>query len=109
MAFQRQRTGGGLHPVVRIDVVLDQNRNAVQCAARLPRFAFLIERIGNFQCIGVQLDHRIEIGTVFVYLSRYAPDTTRRADAPSTRQIPSFPEVQRSSTPAMIIPLAPLK
>jgi len=45
--------GGGGHAVVRVNVVLDENRDSMQGATRFPRLTFFIERICNLQCIGI--------------------------------------------------------
>ena len=57
---QRQRSGSGLHAVGGIDVVLDQDRNAVQRAARALGFALLVEACGDGQGVGIEFDHAVD-------------------------------------------------
>jgi hypothetical protein len=66
LADQGDRAGRGLHRVAGVDVVLQQDWNAVQRAAHLAGSAFGIERFGDRQRIGVEFDHRIDArpGTV---------------------------------------------
>src|SRR5207245_9097820 len=56
-ADQSQRARRGAHPVRRIDVVLDEQGNAVQRAARAFLPAFLVQGVGQGQDVGVDLDH----------------------------------------------------
>ena len=67
-SFQRQRSGRGLHAIVRVDVILDQKRDAVQRPARLARPAFLVARCGDGQRVGVEFDHGVDRWPVLVDL-----------------------------------------
>jgi len=59
-ADQRQRTGRRLHPVVRIDVVFEEDRHTVQRAPHLTRLALGVQLLGNGQRVGVHLEHGID-------------------------------------------------
>jgi len=63
---QCQRTCAGLHGIGRLDIVFEQNRDAVQRAPHLAKAAFLIPLSGNCQCIGVQFNNLINGGAVFI-------------------------------------------
>ena len=56
-ADQRQRASRRLHLVGGVDVVFEQDRDAVQRSARTALGSFAIERLGNGERIGVGLDH----------------------------------------------------
>ena len=58
-AHQRQRAGSSLHAVGSVDVVLDQDRNPVQRAARALGLPLLVEGVGNGQGVGVEFDHAV--------------------------------------------------
>ncbi len=51
-----ERAGGGAGVVAGFDVVLEQDRDAVQRAAHMPVLAFLIERPCNRGGIGIERD-----------------------------------------------------
>ena len=53
---ESQRTGGGAGLVAGVDVVLEQDRDAVQRSAHMPVLALLIERPRNRGGIGVSGD-----------------------------------------------------
>ena len=57
---QRQRSGRGLHAVGGVDVVFDQDGNAVQRAARALGFALLVEGLRDGQGVGIEFDHAID-------------------------------------------------
>src|SRR5204863_2502527 len=59
-AFERERRGGGRHAIRRVDVVFDENRNAVKRPAQAPGLALGVERIGNGEGVRVELDDRLE-------------------------------------------------
>ena len=63
-AVERERPGGGGHPARDGDVVLHQDRNAVQRSPDLARLALGIERGGLGARVGVGLDHRPERGSL---------------------------------------------
>ncbi len=65
-ADQRQRASGGLHPVRCVDVVFEQNRDAVERPSRATLRTFAVERIGDFKRVGVHLDHRAQHRAVLV-------------------------------------------
>ena len=44
-ANQRERAGSGLHPVAGINIILNQNRNAVKRSTQFSSFAFRIKGI----------------------------------------------------------------
>jgi hypothetical protein len=67
-AEQGERAGGGLHPVGRIDVVLDEDRDPVERAPRAFFFAFAVELAGDAQGVGVRLDDRVQSGSAAVDL-----------------------------------------
>ena len=49
-----------MHAIGGLDIVLDQNRDAMQRAPDLATLALGIERVGNGQRIGVEFDDRID-------------------------------------------------
>jgi hypothetical protein len=53
---QGERAGGGQHAVAGVDVVLEQDRDAVQRAARMGG----VQLGGDRQRIGVGFDHRVQ-------------------------------------------------
>src|SRR5208282_308529 len=57
---QRQRTRRSIHAVSGIDVVFDQDRNAMEQPARPLRLALLIERVGDLQRLRVEFDDRVD-------------------------------------------------
>ena len=59
---QGQRTCGGAHGIARFDIVLEQNRDAVQGAAHVAVLAFLIELAGDGGGIGIDGEHGAELG-----------------------------------------------
>jgi len=60
---ERERTGRGHHPVARVNVVLDQDGNAVQRATRSPCTSLLVESTRDVQSVGIEFDDRIQMGT----------------------------------------------
>src|SRR6516164_9661535 len=64
---QGERTSGRQHAVGRVHIVFNENGNAVEWAARSLILEFLIERLGDLQCVRIELDHAIYCGTAFVY------------------------------------------
>ena len=68
LSFERQRTGGGLHAIGRIDVVLDEHRNPVQRAPGTFRAPLGIECVGDRSCVGIDLDDRSQLGSAPVDL-----------------------------------------
>jgi len=61
MAGQRQRSGGGLHAVAGIDIVLEQDRHAVQGAAQPPGGGLGVAFGGDRRSIAIALDDRPRI------------------------------------------------
>ena len=59
-ALQCQRAGGGGHAVGGVQVVFDQDGNAVQRATRAFFLPLLVQRLGDGEGIGVDLDHRAQ-------------------------------------------------
>ena len=59
MGGQCKRAGGIDHRH-RVDVVLEQDREAVQRAAQLAGAAFGVQRVGFLQRRGIGFDHRVE-------------------------------------------------
>ncbi len=59
-ALERERAGGRHHPVVGIDVVLDQNRNSVQRPSHLLRPSLGVHRVGDREGVRIQLDDSAE-------------------------------------------------
>ena len=59
-AGQRQRPGRRHHAVGGRDVVLDQDRDAVQRAARSPALALRVEPVGDRERVGVDLEHAVQ-------------------------------------------------
>src|SRR5208337_3041333 len=53
----RQRSGCRLHAVGGIDVAFNKNRNSVQRSAHALLSSFLIERVGNGEGVGINLDN----------------------------------------------------
>ena len=64
-AHQRERPRGGLHGVVRGDVVLEQHRNAVQRPAHAATAPFRVTLAGDRDGVRVRLDHRAQHGIQF--------------------------------------------
>ena len=64
---QRQRARRGVHPVGSVDVVLDEHGNAVHRSAHRSSLPLPIERLGNRQCVGVDLEHGVERRTRTVH------------------------------------------
>jgi hypothetical protein len=62
MPLERERSGGRLHPIASVDVVLDHNRDPVQPTADAPRFALSVALVGDRQRIRVDLDHAVDFG-----------------------------------------------
>ena len=59
-ALECQRARGRHHAVRSVDVVLDEDRDAVERPARAPGLAFGVERVGDRPCLGIDLEHRAE-------------------------------------------------
>ena len=57
---ERERAGGGVHPVGGVDVVLHEHGDAVQRTARLARSSFRVERRGDGERVGVRLEHGMQ-------------------------------------------------
>ena len=51
-AFERERAGGRRHAIAGVDVVFDENRNAVQRPARAFRLALRVERVRDRRASG---------------------------------------------------------
>jgi hypothetical protein len=60
-ARQRERASSRLLSIAGVDVVFQQNRDAVQWPARSMLLAFLIELSGNAARIRIQLNDRVQI------------------------------------------------
>ena len=58
---QRQRTGGGGNRIGSLDIVLDQDRNAMQRPARTLGLAFGVQRLRPRQRIGIERDDAVEL------------------------------------------------
>ena len=56
---QRERSGAGAHPIAGIDVVLEENRHAMQRTERASRGTLCIGRIGQCQRVGIDLDDAV--------------------------------------------------
>lgn len=65
---ERERTCRGLHSVRGIDVVLDQNRHAMQGASGPFRLRLSIERVGDGESVRIYFDHRSQRRTTPVNL-----------------------------------------
>ncbi len=63
---QRQRAGGSLHAVGCIDVVFDQDRNAMHRAAWTFLLPLTIQGVGDGERVGIGLDHRAQRGPTTV-------------------------------------------
>src|SRR6185369_15552626 len=59
---QRQGAGRRLHLVGSVDVVLEQDRDAVQWSARTAFGAFAVERLSNGDRLWIRLDHTAQRG-----------------------------------------------
>src|SRR5207244_1196162 len=59
-ANQRERSSGRLHSVVRRNVVLYQNGNAVKRATNMPSAPFAIEIFGDRYGIWIGFNHRVK-------------------------------------------------
>ena len=66
---ERERSGGGGDGIARVDIVLEQNRDAVQRTAHVAVLAFLIELAGDGGGIGIDGQHGAELRTVGVTLA----------------------------------------
>ena len=66
LSHHGQRSRRGLHPVAGVDVVLEEQRDAVQRTARLAARALRIELLGDGQRIGIELDDGVEGGPALV-------------------------------------------
>ena len=64
-ADQCQGAGGG-HEVYRVDVVFEQNGNTMERSAGALRASFLVQRLGDHQGIGVDLQDRAQGRTVAI-------------------------------------------
>ena len=67
-AEQRQRTRRRIHTIPGVDVVLDEDRNAMKRPTRPFRLAFMVECVGDLESVRVQLDHGVDHGSGFVDL-----------------------------------------
>ena len=66
MSRQSQRAGRCLHLIGRVDIVFEDEGNAVQGATRSLLRTFCIEFICNCQRIRVDFDDRVDGGALFV-------------------------------------------
>ena len=57
---------GGGQAIVRVDVVLDQNRDAMQRAAGTAILALAIQRRGDRQGVGIQFNDRLQARSIAV-------------------------------------------
>ena len=58
---ERQGTGCGLQGVGGVDVVFEDDGDAVQQAARPLGGAFLVQGVGNGQGVGIEFDDRVDL------------------------------------------------
>src|SRR5581483_9567167 len=58
-AEQRERAGGRVHAIGRVEIIFDQHRHTVERTAHVTGAAFAIERVGDGQRFGVDLDDRV--------------------------------------------------
>jgi hypothetical protein len=56
-SLERQRPGGGSHPVSGVDIVLEQNRNSMQRPAHASRLSLAVERFRDRQSIRIDLEY----------------------------------------------------
>jgi hypothetical protein len=67
-ADERERTRRGLHLVRRGDVVLEQNRDAVEGAAHLAGPALVVQLLRECERVRIELDHGIQLRPGLIYL-----------------------------------------
>src|SRR5208282_3007599 len=65
---QRQRTRRRIHAVPGVDIVLDEDRDAVKWPARPLRLALLVKRVGDLESLRVELDNGVDHRAGFVDL-----------------------------------------
>src|SRR5437016_31804 len=56
----RQRSRRGFHAIGGIDVVFNQDRNAVQWATRPLLLALFVSRLGHSECVWIYFNHAID-------------------------------------------------
>ena len=66
-ADEGQGAGGGAHAVVSINIIFDQDGDAVERAAGTFFFAFFVEGFGDGEGVGIGFDDAVDGGAVFVY------------------------------------------
>src|SRR4029077_19404336 len=59
-ADQGQRAGGGHHLVGGVDVVFDDDGDAVERTAGALVFAFTVKRVGDLEGVGIQFDDAVD-------------------------------------------------
>ena len=103
-ALERQRAGGRRHPIVRVEVVLQRDRDAVQRSAHLAGLALRVELVGDGQRVGVGLDDGPQFGPALV--QRLDPRQVQLGDAAcgAAGRIASLPAGGRSSPRAARMP-----
>src|SRR5712691_1667828 len=65
-AIEGKRSGGRRHLIRRVDVVFDQNRNAVKSPAHPSRLSLSVERVGDSKGVGVELDDGMQRWTIAI-------------------------------------------
>jgi hypothetical protein len=65
-SLERERPRGRLHAVVRRNVVLDQDGDAVERAARALRLSLEVEGVGGGQRVGIDLNDTVQAGPAAV-------------------------------------------
>ena len=65
-ACKRERAGGGHHAIGGANIVLDEDRDAVERAARAFGFPLGVELIGDAEHLGIELDHAVQRGAGFI-------------------------------------------
>ena len=98
--FRHRERAGRIDQAGDVDVVLDQDRQAVQRATDLAGLAFGVERLGVRERTRIELDHRVELRAPHRRSRRCDPDTPASDRATSACRPPSgfAPRVALSST-----------
>src|SRR5262249_62436877 len=65
---QREGSRGGLHRVAGVDVVLEEDGDAVERAAHDPLPALGVGLMGEVEGVGIELEDAVEAGTLLVEL-----------------------------------------
>ncbi len=62
VALQGDRTGGGRHPIVGLDIVFEQDGDPVERSAQPPLPALAVPSGGGLHGLRVELEHGVDLG-----------------------------------------------